>query len=295
MSNYLFLLFILPCVFSIEIPNCSSKGENDECSKCNEGYVLTKDKQCLSCYDSNCGLCYSPHKNSCVKCKNDFILINKKCGKQCDISFDHCRLCSEDTTQCIQCEKGYELINGTCSGLSRNIVIIVCIVISILIIVVVMYCLFNTTSLSKKFSVAEAIVGIPISNGQMVFEKGGNELVGLEDSITEFNEKPKKEKKKISMEDSNYPQTLTNTFDTEDNFKVTHDNNMKKVPISNKLLIEDTIAGSSENLDTKTCDYCMIEPSVTQLKCGCRFCEKHKDIKKLSRDKDTCPVCKAKI
>ena len=294
MSNYLFLLFILPLIFSIDIPNCASKGDNDECSKCEEGYVLTKDKKCLSCYDSNCNVCYSPRKNSCIKCKYDFILINHKCGKQCDISFKHCRLCSEDTTQCIQCEKGYDLINGTCSGLSRNIVIIVCIVISIIIIVVVMYCLFNTTPLSKKFSVAEAIVGIPISSGQIVFEKGGNELVGLEDSISEFYEKPKKEKKKISMEDSNYPQTLTNnTFDTEDNFKDTKDD--KKNSISNKLLIEDTIAGSSENLDAKTCDYCMIEPSVTQLKCGCHFCEKHKKAKELSRDKDTCPVCKAKI
>lgn len=293
MSNCLFLLLFIPFVFSIEIPNCASKGENDECIKCNEGYVLTKDKQCLSCYDSNCSLCYSPHKTSCMKCKNDFILVNHKCGKQCSPSIEHCRLCSSDTTQCIQCEKGYELIDGGCSGLSRNIVIIVCIVISIIIIAVVMYCLLNTTSLSKKFSVAEAIVGIPISNGQMVFEKGGNELVGLEDSISDFYDTPKKKEKKNLIDNNNeYPQTMTNSFDTEDNL---NPNNMKNVPISNKLLIGESVEGSSENLDRKTCDYCMIEPSVMELKCGCRFCEKHKNVKEISRDKDTCPVCKAKI
>lgn len=295
----LIILLFISSIFTVtsQIPNCKRESDN-ECIECEEGFTKNPStKDCHPCYDEKCSHCFSDRVGTCMKCKPFFIMTNRRCGIECT-SLNKCRVCTPDKGECLLCNRGCNLELGKCSCTARNVIIVLTVVLSFLVIGIVGYCLVNT-KLTQRFNIIEGTFGIPVSNGQVIFERGKNELIKIEDKDL-FEEKPKKNKTEHLSND------FLNQGSNDSKEKITNNNSMVTNNIEksgqvefqspNKLVIlDEKNINSSESLNKKLCDYCLIEPGVIQLKCGCYFCEKHKNINTLTNEKNTCPVCKSKI
>ena len=136
---FIHLLFVLVITKVISIENCIEEKEG-KCVKCDDHYVLEKDK-CNQCDDLNCLHCFNSKPKNCYICSHEFTITQRQCGRKCD-NIEQCDICNEDYTKCLHCMHGCQVdINGECSCKSRVIVIIVCIIISVIIIIVVFVCL----------------------------------------------------------------------------------------------------------------------------------------------------------
>ena len=129
--SFIHLLFVLVITKVISIENCIEEKEG-KCVKCDDHYVLEKDK-CNQCDDLNCLHCFNSKPKNCYICSHEFTIIQRQCGRKCD-NIEQCDICNEDYTKCLHCMHGCQVdINGECSCKSRVIVIIVCIIISVII------------------------------------------------------------------------------------------------------------------------------------------------------------------
>ena len=298
-SKTLILLLFVSSIFTVtsQIPNCRREG-NNECLECEEGFTRNPTtKDCHRCYDEQCSQCYSDRVGTCMKCKPFFILTNRRCGIACT-SLNKCRVCIPDKGECLLCNRGCNLELGKCSCTARNVIIILSVILSLIVIGIVGYCLINT-KLTEKFNIVEGVFGIPVSNGPVVFERGKNELIKIDEKDL-LNEKPTIKKSEplpndINQGNNDSKETITNNNSIITN-NIEKNNQITELHHSNKLVIlDEKNINSSESLNKKLCDYCLVEPGVIQLKCGCYFCERHKHPNTLTNEKNKCPVCKSKI
>lgn len=198
MSFYFFLLFPLLPFF---------------CLQCDPGYIAANDSnQCVPCADRGCSYCHSQNFFSCLKCFPEYTLTNRQCGFKCN-SIDKCQLCSYDATECVKCIKSCSLEGGKCSCVARNVIIVLLTILSVLIVGIVAYCLMNS-KFAKKFNVIEGALGIPIGNGQKVFERRANEIVSIAEKPT-IEEKPTMQPERVKKEVNDSKQMINNTNVTD--------------------------------------------------------------------------------
>lgn len=88
-------------------------------------------KYCLAC----------EKRNECIKCKEEYELVNKRCySKNCEI-FGFCKYCDE--YDCLKCQKGYKLNFGICDKKERNIkLILLKLSIPIIVVILLIYLYF---------------------------------------------------------------------------------------------------------------------------------------------------------
>ena len=179
---FLWLLWVLPVLVLVRF--IGWRRRKAKLKKLGDpGYIAANDSnQCVPCADRGCSYCHSQNFFSCLKCFPEYTLTNRQCGFKCN-SIDKCQLCSYDATECVKCIKSCSLEGGKCSCVARNVIIVLLTILNVLIVGIVAYCLMNS-KFAKKFSVIEGALGIPIGNGQKVFERGANEIVSIAEKPT---------------------------------------------------------------------------------------------------------------
>ena len=66
----------------------------------------------ISYESSTINNCIQYESKECIKCKNNYELVNKHCyRKNCEV-FGFCKYC--DDYDCLKCQKGYKLNYGIC-------------------------------------------------------------------------------------------------------------------------------------------------------------------------------------
>ncbi|KAH0576016.1 Cysteine-rich membrane protein 2 [Spironucleus salmonicida] len=101
-----------------------------ECDGCEDGFAL-EISQCIPCTDENCNVCPSK-KNICTACKNNFMVQNGKCEKQCTTIANctasqicdkicktctgNCATCKDAVDTCMTCKSGFILENQKCAA-----------------------------------------------------------------------------------------------------------------------------------------------------------------------------------
>lgn len=94
---------------------CKNLIEEGKCvNNCSKGYYK-KDNKCLPCPDEKCKDCLD-NSGECAECKDKFVLLNKRCKKNCCEGFfkvadanickackSPCKLCKEKEDNCLSC------------------------------------------------------------------------------------------------------------------------------------------------------------------------------------------------
>ena len=155
--NYLYfiLLIILNIKLSLSSRLTQKNIYNNNSKKINSlnpfNYKKSFNKRKLpymNCNVKNCFVC--ENANECVKCRENYKLVNNRCySKNCEI-FGFCEYC--DDYDCLECIKGYKLNYGICDKKVRSKKIIalkICIPIIILIILIYLYLYMKKKSKEK--------------------------------------------------------------------------------------------------------------------------------------------------
>ena len=110
------------------------------------------DVSCSVKYCLKCG-----NRNECIKCKNNYELVNKRCYNQkCEI-FGFCKYCDE--YDCLKCHKGYKLNFGICEikESSKKVLILkLCIPVIIIILIIYLY-LYKKKKAKEKIETGQVI------------------------------------------------------------------------------------------------------------------------------------------
>lgn len=298
-SSYIVrLLFI----FTLLIPliqtsdfHCKTINEKKECNSCLDGFYLTSDKQCIPCEDPNCKQCLS--NSFCLKCFDSFINKKNKCGKICTIQIKNCDLCNDDLSKCIFCNKGCSLDTktGLCSCNTKSIIRIVCLVISCVIIGIVVFCLINT-KMTHNYAIVEGVPVIKLgeekTDDENLSSRSTKDLNTLRSKISTEVSGKLKNNQKLSDVQSKMGSEINMLTKKEINTKTetySFENKIKSSILAEK---NNSISTTQENY----CDYCLIEPIVIQKQCGCKFCDKHKELQEINvKGHVICVICRTEI
>ena len=277
MLFFYFIFFLLN--YSKENDNCKSFNNKNECNLCNEGYYLNnKSKTCLKCPE-HCLNCLSNYY--CVHCENNFILLNKICGIQCEKNNENnknfindCELCSKDNKKCLKCKSFCKWNGKNCNCKEKYIIITIIICFSLLIIIILI--LFLTIeNFGRNCKIFNLLMDFDFFNNSLINNNPSINQIKFSNNKLFDNEKKKKKKddykyKKLQKQKKSHLTTISENIEMVYNEEEEEDNNTKT---SYKEI----------------CDYCLIEEGVFKLSCGCSLCEKDK--KKLFEKNNKCPVC----
>ena len=99
--------------FEVNVTNCMTHENANECHTCNSGYYLSKDKQCVLFPRNRIRDCirYTSH-DICSQCDALYYLDSEKCLRRTLI--DNCVDYNTNNQNCIQCTSGYMLYMNTC-------------------------------------------------------------------------------------------------------------------------------------------------------------------------------------
>ena len=141
----------------------------------NESQLFKKRKlQNTVCNIKNCLLC--ENRNQCIKCKDNYELVDYRCySKNCEI-FGFCRYC--DDYDCLKCIKGYKLNYGICDIKVRSkklMILKICIAIFILFLLIYLYLYLKKRS-KEKIETGQVIKFLHPKAGyyKLNFEKSNN-------------------------------------------------------------------------------------------------------------------------
>ncbi|EAS03999.2 EGF-like domain protein (macronuclear) [Tetrahymena thermophila SB210] len=84
-------------------------GKGYNCS-CRQGYFEDNDENCIKCADQNCSVCSSTQTSSCIQCYSGYQLVSSQCSN-CPLGYFY------DTSNCIRCNFNC----SSCSSLSQCI------------------------------------------------------------------------------------------------------------------------------------------------------------------------------
>ena len=103
----------------------------------------------------NCVKCLE--KNECLKCREGYELIDKRCYRtNCDV-FGFCKYC--DDYDCLKCLRGYKLNYGICDKkvLSKEILFVKIFIPSMIIILLIYYCLYRRKKAKERIETGQVI------------------------------------------------------------------------------------------------------------------------------------------
>ena len=280
MNKFVFLLFV-PFLKCYPIENCLLYKENGECHECALGYIAAENKkQCNPCIDMGCEMCSSNLFHSCKKCKEGYFYYDKQCGVGCAL-VENCNICSADLSECLKCNKGCSVIDGECSCALRRVLIAYSVIIIVLIVIIVTIYWRRRKAMKKIGKIEEKNKKNRINN--VVNENPEND-----------KDKNNTQRPKISMHinsDNNREQKIQTNTSLLDEV----DEKVDTIKIEHKLPTVDDKTNTMSSMGKKLCDYCLIEPGVAKLQCGCYLCERHRNYNEFTNTPNTCPVCKAKL
>ena len=115
---------------------------------------IKKISSLLNC-TKNCIKCET--KTECLKCKEDFDLIDKRCYRtNCQV-FGYCKYCDE--YDCLQCQTGYKLNYGICDKkvISKKILFVKIIVPIMILILIIYWYLYRRKKAKEKIETGQVI------------------------------------------------------------------------------------------------------------------------------------------
>ena len=105
-------------IFYKYLNNCSNCTNNSICEECISGYILNNNSNKCFLIISNCEE-YDEYDGKCSKCNSTFKIDSNGICK--NIS-EHCEISNQTSLNCIKCDNNYELINGLCYKKINNCV-----------------------------------------------------------------------------------------------------------------------------------------------------------------------------
>ena len=268
-------------------------------------------KNCIKCLE----------KNECLKCREGFELIDKRCYRtSCDV-FGFCKYC--DDYDCLKCQRGYKLNYGICDKkvLSKKILFVKIMVPIMVIILLIYYYLYRRKKAKEKIETGQVIKSRHPKSGfyHMNFEKyfqntsseenlsNSSQNKSLSSSVSDPSETPSAEvnycvvcgsKKTYGIADCGCSLCL-------EDFKLARSDKEKiKCRIHNVFLsanitfeiYKSNIKGNAvERLGLSKCPICKINDGTQSFNCGCpmRVCEKCFNDNVYVLKYNQCPGCGA--
>ena len=268
-------------------------------------------KNCIKCLE----------KNECLKCREGFELIDKRCYRtSCDV-FGFCKYC--DDYDCLKCQRGYKLNYGICDKkvLSKKILFVKIMVPIMVIILLIYYYLYRRKKAKEKIETGQVIKSRHPKSGfyHMNFEKyfqnssseenlsNSSQNKSLSSSVSDPSETPSAEvnycvvcgsKKTYGIADCGCSLCL-------EDFKLARSDKEKiKCRIHNVFLsanitfeiYKSNIKGNAvERLGLSKCPICKINDGTQSFNCGCpmKVCEKCFNDNVYVLKYNQCPGCGA--
>ena len=268
-------------------------------------------KNCIKCLE----------KNECLKCREGFELIDKRCYRtSCDV-FGFCKYC--DDYDCLKCQRGYKLNYGICDKkvLSKKILFVKIMVPIMVIILLIYYYLYRRKKAKEKIETGQVIKSRHPKSGfyHMNFEKY------FQNTSSEENLSNSSQNKSLSSSVSDPSETQSaevnycvvcgskKTYGIADcgcslcleDFKLARSDKEKiKCRIHNVFLsanitfeiYKSNIKGNAvERLGLSKCPICKINDGTQSFNCGCpmRVCEKCFNDNVYVLKYNQCPGCGA--
>ena len=268
-------------------------------------------KNCIKCLE----------KNECLKCREGFELIDKRCYRtSCDV-FGFCKYC--DDYDCLKCQRVYKLNYGICDKkvLSKKILFVKIMVPIMVIILLIYYYLYRRKKAKEKIETGQVIKSRHPKSGfyHMNFEKyfqntsseenlsNSSQNKSLSSSVSDPSETPSAEvnycvvcgsKKTYGIADCGCSLCL-------EDFKLARSDKEKiKCRIHNVFLsanitfeiYKSNIKGNAvERLGLSKCPICKINDGTQSFNCGCpmKVCEKCFNDNVYVLKYNQCPGCGA--
>ena len=268
-------------------------------------------KNCIKCLE----------KNECLKCREGFELIDKRCYRtSCDV-FGFCKYC--DDYDCLKCQRGYKLNYGICDKkvLSKKILFVKIMVPIMVIILLIYYYLYRRKKAKEKIETGQVIKSRHPKSGfyHMNFEKY------FQNTSSEENLSNSSQNKSLSSSVSDPSETQSaevnycvvcgskKTYGIADcgcslcleDFKLARSDKEKiKCRIHNVFLsanitfeiYKSNIKGNAvERLGLSKCPICKINDGTQSFNCGCpmKVCEKCFNDNVYVLKYNQCPGCGA--
>ena len=156
-----FYFIVLSCIKNTKIAclnstiisiNLSDKNKKINSNTIESNKLRNLEVTCNIKYCLKCG-----KRNECVKCKNNYELVDKRCFSQkCEI-FGFCKYCDE--YDCLKCHKGYKLNFGICEIKERSkkiLILKICIPVIIIILIIYLY-LYKKKKAREKIETGQVI------------------------------------------------------------------------------------------------------------------------------------------
>ena len=270
-------------------------------------------KNCIKCLE----------KNECLKCREGFELIDKRCYRTSCGVFGFCKYC--DDYDCLKCQRGYKLNYGICDKkvLSKKILFVKIMVPIMVIILLIYYYLYRRKKAKEKIETGQIIKSRHPKSGfyHMNFEKyfqnssseenlsnsSQNKSLSSSSSLSDPSETPSAEvnycvvcgsKKTYGIADCGCSLCL-------EDFKLARSDKEKiKCRIRNIFLsanitfeiYKSNLKGNViEKLGLSKCPICKINDGTQSFNCGCpmRVCEKCFNDNVYVLKYNQCPGCGA--
>ena len=287
---------------------CSIKENNIFCEECKSGSRLVNGK-CIKCEDKYCLSC-SDNENICTECQINYKVYNGQCASNffCGVENKYCKYCI-NFSECIECEKGYEVNpKGICMIKRKIVIFFLCIIFSALFIIfIIMYIIYKKCKCKKKRRMNQnrnRHINININNNVNLYIRNQyttnsmrNNILLEKELTDEFNEQRIKFEKDMLCQicHKNKGKYISDCgciiCQIHSNFKISEKTNEKnKICFNCGKLIKDL------SLIKNNCNICLQETeSVCHFKCGCalKVCEEcFIKCKKLDKK---CPGCRGNI
>ena len=263
----------------------------------NNNKLNSKSRELYSdiCAIKNCLTC--DNRNECIKCKNGYILSNKRCYTENCEMYGFCKFCDE--YDCLKCLKGYRLNYGICDikEHSRKKLYIRILIPLLIMTIVLFICLYYKRIIKHKISTGKIIRFIHPKSGFYQLQYETNEDIPIDKSDNNmFMGQEQKEKGEIKSPIVNNCVVCgnKNTYCISqcgcslclEHYKVIKiGKNIKckihdifiKSKISFQMKERSKIRGNAlEKFGLPKCPICKINNGTQSFNCGCtvRLCEK---------------------
>lgn len=205
-----------------------------------------------NCFIENCEKC-SNNSKECLKCKENFSLLNNKCYlTKCSV-YGECKYCTE--YDCVLCYNGYSVLYGVCEKNLERIkfeILLYIIIILLFIIIIFMFLLYKKKSKKKYKAInADILNEIKPKNGQYM---------------------------------------IINTMNLNNNGYIQFDNSSKNLIEENKNSFNILNTNSLTKPNTNSCVICNKTEIYSIRKCGCVLCKEHTFDKANLEGNLLCPI-----